>query len=114
MRVPRVPLRRRLLGGLAWRLALLSGGAMALSGAARAQNVPKQFVLSEKAAEKTHDFTTINLATAERIAESCEEAVIAKGTAAACTRSRSSIRPAIMSTWIAWMGRATSISLPPR
>ena len=47
--------------------------------AAFAQNVPKKFVLSEKAAEKTHDFTTINPAMLERIAESCEEAVIAKG-----------------------------------
>ena len=71
--------RRRLPFALLARLALVFVAAMAVGGAAFAQNVPQQFVLSDKAAEKTHDFTTINLATSERIAESCEEAVIAKG-----------------------------------
>jgi len=53
-------------------------GALALGGAAFAQNVPEQFVVSGKAAEKLQDFTTINLATAERISESCEKAAIAQ------------------------------------
>ena len=52
---------------------------MAPGGVAHAQNVPEQFVVSGKAAEKIQDFTTINLATAERIAESCEKAAIAQG-----------------------------------
>jgi uncharacterized protein GlcG (DUF336 family) len=37
-----------------------------------AQNVPSQFVITGETAKKIHDFTTINLATAERIAETCE------------------------------------------
>ena len=53
-------------------LALAGAGAMALGGAALAQNVPAQFVVSGKAAEDIQDFTTINLATAERIAMACE------------------------------------------
>lgn len=60
-------------------LAVAFLAALALGGAAFAQNVPAKFVVSGKAAEKTHDFTTINLATAENIAQACEEAVIAKG-----------------------------------
>ncbi len=39
-----------------------------------AQPVPAQFVVSGAAAEKIQDFTAINLATAERIAEGCEKA----------------------------------------
>ena len=46
---------------------------------ALAQNVPEQFVVSGKAAEKIQDFTTINLATAERIADVCEKAATAQG-----------------------------------
>jgi hypothetical protein len=38
-----------------------------------AQNVPEQFVISGKTAEELEDFTTINLATAEGIAETCEQ-----------------------------------------
>jgi glc operon protein GlcG len=53
--------------------------AIALGGIAAAQNVPEQFVVSGKAAEKIQDFTTINLATAERIAEACETAAKAEG-----------------------------------
>ncbi len=53
--------------------------AVALGGVALGQNVPAQFVVSGKAAEKLQDFTTINLATAERLAETCEEAVTARG-----------------------------------
>src|SRR5580704_10947607 len=53
-------------------------GAM-LCAVALAQTVPEQFVVSGKAAEKIQDFTTINLATAERIADSCEKAAVAQG-----------------------------------
>jgi glc operon protein GlcG len=60
-------------------LALAAAGALALGGVAFGQNVPAQFVVSGKAAEKIQDFTTINLATAEHLAESCEKAVTAKG-----------------------------------
>ena len=54
-------------------LGLVAAGAMALGSAAFAQSVPSQFVVSGKAAEQIQDFTTINLATAERIAETCEK-----------------------------------------
>jgi len=57
-------------------LAIVS--AIVLSGAAFAQNVPLQFVVSGKAAEQIQDFTTINLATAERIATTCEQAATAE------------------------------------
>ena len=60
-----------------WGLAAL--GALALGGVATAQNVPEQFVVSGKAAEKIQDFTTINLATAERIAQVCEKAAATEG-----------------------------------
>ena len=62
-------------------LGLVAAGAMALGSAALAQNVPSQFVVSGKAAEQIQDFTTINLATAERIAETCEKLAIAQGVA---------------------------------
>src|SRR5471032_3041229 len=51
---------------------LVVAGAIALGSVVLAQNVPTQFVVSGKAAETIQDFTTINLATAERIAETCE------------------------------------------
>ena len=71
-------MRRRILG-----LGLAAAGAIALGGGvALAQNVPEQFVVSDKAAEKIQDFTTINLATAERLAELCEKAVGARGAGA--------------------------------
>src|SRR5258707_2704243 len=60
-------------------LGLAAIGAIVLGGVALAQNVPEQFVVSGKAAEKMQDFTAINLATAERIAESCEKAANAQG-----------------------------------
>jgi glc operon protein GlcG len=61
-------------------VAILAGlGAMGLSTVAFAQNVPEQFVITGKTAEKIQDFSTINLATAERIAESCEKAATAQG-----------------------------------
>ena len=58
---------------------ILGWGCAALAGVALAQSVPEQFVVSGKAAEKIQDFTTINLATAERIAEVCEKAAAAQG-----------------------------------
>src|SRR6266700_2033239 len=60
-------------------VGLAIAGAIALGGVAFAQNVPEQFVVSGKAAEKIQDFTTINLATAERIAQVCEAAATAEG-----------------------------------
>jgi uncharacterized protein GlcG (DUF336 family) len=60
-------------------LGLAVAGAIVLGGAAFAQNVPEQFVVSGKAAEQLQDFTTINLATAERIADTCEKAATAEG-----------------------------------
>ena len=44
-----------------------------------AQSVPPQFVVSGKAAEQIQDFTTINLATAEAIADACETLAAAEG-----------------------------------
>ena len=61
------------------RLGLAAAGAIALAGVTLAQNVPEQFVVSGKTAEKIQDFTTINLATAERIANTCEQAATAQG-----------------------------------
>src|SRR3984893_17460235 len=61
------------------RWGLLGAAAVALSGVACAQNVPAQFVVTGKAAEKIQDFATINLATAQRIAETCERLVTAHG-----------------------------------
>src|ERR1700674_4099082 len=61
------------------RIGLAVTVAIAQGGVALAQNVPEQFVVSGKAAEKIQDFTTINLATAERIADACEKAATAQG-----------------------------------
>src|SRR6202158_261414 len=59
---------------------LITGlGFVALAGVALAQNVPEQFVVSGKAAEQIQDFTTINMATAGRIADACEKAAAAEG-----------------------------------
>src|ERR1700733_7007958 len=60
------------------RLGIVAVMAITLSSVAPAQTVPEQFVVSGKAAEKIQDFTTINLATAERIADACEKAAIAE------------------------------------
>src|ERR1700730_18360541 len=60
-------------------LGLAAVIALALRGVAPAQNVPEQFVVTGKAAEKIQDFTTINLATAERLADVCEKAATAQG-----------------------------------
>jgi glc operon protein GlcG len=40
------------------------------------QEVPRQFVIDGDRAEKIHDFRTVNLATAERIAETCQRMAI--------------------------------------
>jgi glc operon protein GlcG len=61
------------------RLGLAAVGAIALGSVALAQNAPEQFVVSGKAAEKIQDFGTINLATAQRIAEVCEKAATDQG-----------------------------------
>src|SRR5260370_18818901 len=60
-------------------LGLAAAGAIALGGVAFAQNVPEQFVVSGKAAEQIQDFSTINLASAEHIAEVCEKAATDQG-----------------------------------
>ncbi len=52
--------------------------ALAIGGSVAAQNVPSPFVVSGKAAEQIQDFTTVNLATAERIAEACERLAAAE------------------------------------
>src|SRR5918996_5503700 len=62
----------------AWGVA---AAAIALGSVVSAQNVPSTFVVSGKAAEQIQDFTTINLATAERIAEACERLAAAEGVA---------------------------------
>jgi uncharacterized protein GlcG (DUF336 family) len=56
-----------------------AAGAFALAGVALAQSVPSQFVVTGANAEKIMDYTTINLATAEKIAEACEAAAKAQG-----------------------------------
>jgi glc operon protein GlcG len=70
------------MGVRAWRFVSCFGLALAgmlAVGVAQAQNVPEQYLVTGKAAEKIQDFRTINLATAERIAESCEQAATAQG-----------------------------------
>jgi len=57
----------------------LAAGMAGMTGIALAQNVPSQFVVSGKDAEKIQDFTTINLNTAQRIVEACEKAADAQG-----------------------------------
>jgi uncharacterized protein GlcG (DUF336 family) len=54
-------------------VGLAVAGAIAFGTVTFAQNVPAQFVVGGKAAEQIQDFTTINLATAERIAETCQK-----------------------------------------
>src|SRR5215469_3580695 len=54
---------------------------LAFAATAPAQNSPSQFVISGETAKKIHDFTTINLATAERIAEKCEDLARKEGVA---------------------------------
>jgi uncharacterized protein GlcG (DUF336 family) len=54
-------------------------GALVLAGCALGQNVPAQFVVTGPMAEKIQDFSTINLATAEKLATACEAAATAQG-----------------------------------
>jgi glc operon protein GlcG len=60
-------------------LGLMAAGAIALGGVAFAQNVPEKFVVSGKYAEQIQDFSTVNLATAESLANSCEKAATEQG-----------------------------------
>jgi len=62
-------------------VVLAVAGAALAETAVSAQNVPSQFVVSGKAAEQIQDFSTINLATAERIAETCEKLAAAENVA---------------------------------
>ena len=55
-----------------FHVAVLFSAVLTIATAAFAQNTPPEFVITGDAARKIHDFTTINLATAERIAETCE------------------------------------------
>src|SRR5438093_7958122 len=48
---------------------------------AQAQNSTSQFVIGGETAKKIHDFSTSNLATAERIAEKCEDLARKEGVA---------------------------------
>jgi len=61
------------------KLGWVAAASFLLSSVALSQVVPEQFVVSGKAAEKIQDFATINLASAERIAEVCEKAAAAEG-----------------------------------
>ena len=62
-------------------IALAVAGATLAETAVSAQNVPSQFVVSGKAAEQIQDFSTISLATAERIVEACEKLAAAENVA---------------------------------
>src|SRR5213594_1053319 len=54
----------------------------AFTATVSAQNRPSsQFVITGETAKKIHDFSTINLATAERIAETCERLASKEGVA---------------------------------
>src|SRR6185503_8871536 len=59
----------------------LAAAVLALSTMIAAQTVPSQFVVSGRLAEQIQDFSTINLATAERIAETCEKLAAAENVA---------------------------------
>jgi uncharacterized protein GlcG (DUF336 family) len=54
------------------QLGGLLSAVLAIAATASAQNAPSPFVIGGETARRIHDFTTINLATAERIAETCE------------------------------------------
>src|SRR3989454_7195598 len=76
---------------------------------ARAQNSTSQFVIGGETAKKIHDFSTINLATAERIAEKCEDLARKEGVAISIYILDDE---GTTSTCIAWTGRAISTSSP--
>src|ERR1051326_4843083 len=63
-----------------FHVAGLLFAVLAVAATASAQTA-SDFVIGGETAKKLHDFTTINLATAERIAESCERAARAENVA---------------------------------
>src|SRR6266699_2017493 len=67
-------MKRIHVAGLLW-------AALALTATASAQNAPSPFVISGETARRIHDFSTINLPTAERIAETCERLANKEGVA---------------------------------
>src|SRR5436853_7361699 len=62
------------------RTILVLCAILTIAATASAQ-APSQFVIGGDTAKKIHDFTTINLATAERIGEACERAAVKEGVA---------------------------------
>src|SRR5688572_10025767 len=91
--------------------AAMLAATIAFASVALAQTVPPQFVVSGKAAEQIQDFTTINLATAERIAETCQRLAVAQGVAVTVMVLDNDGNHVYMA---AWTGRAISISSPPK
>src|SRR5438445_13618652 len=67
-------MKRFHVAGVLWAVL-----AIAVTGSA--QNAPSQFVIGGETAKKIHDSTTINLATAERLAETCENLARKEGVA---------------------------------
>src|SRR5437016_1886417 len=67
-------MKRFHVAGVLWAVL-----AIAVTGSA--QNAPSQFVITGETAKKIHDSTTINLATAERLAETCENLARKQGVA---------------------------------
>src|SRR5437867_11590098 len=64
-----------------FHVAALVFAVLALAATASAQSSTSQFVIGGETAKKIHDFGTINLATAERIAEKCEDLARKEGVA---------------------------------
>jgi len=62
-------------GSMDARIGIFVAMGLWASGAC-AQEVPRQFVVGGAAAEKIHDARTINLATAERLAETCQRMAV--------------------------------------
>src|SRR5215510_12899506 len=71
----------RIGGGMKRTHLALLWAVLAFTGTGFAQNLSSQFVIGGETARKIHDFTTINLATAERIAETCERLARAENVA---------------------------------
>ena len=67
-------MKRIHVSGLLWAI-------FAFAASAAAQNSPSPFVISGETAKKIHDFSTINLATAERLADACERLASKEGVA---------------------------------
>src|SRR5947199_7352113 len=64
-----------------FHVAALVFAVLALAATASAQSSTSQFVVGGEKAQKIHDFSTINLATAELIAEKCEDLARKEGVA---------------------------------